>query len=105
MACRAAPAAALSARGPRAAGSPLPPAALAALAAPAGAARGRLSLGMEVDLAPGRPGPRRPPRRWPPPWPVDVPPPRPRGRRRRASEEALRGGWLEGLAAFAAFVS
>eukprot|EP00741_Cyanophora_paradoxa_P009811 tig00000147_g9504.t1 len=75
-------------------GSPLPPPALEALAALADAARGRLSLEMEVDLAPGRPAEAA--------AALAAAPPRRLALAVAVGAEALRGGWLDGLAAFAA---
>eukprot|EP00741_Cyanophora_paradoxa_P001502 tig00000492_g1454.t1 len=66
---------------------------LEALAALAGAARGRLSLELEVDLEPG--------------WPAQAAaalapaPPRRLVLSATVSEPAMEGGWLAGLAAFA----
>eukprot|EP00741_Cyanophora_paradoxa_P009817 tig00000147_g9510.t1 len=75
-------------------GPPPPAAALEELAALAGAARGRLSLEMEVDLAPGRPAEVA--------AALAAAPPRRLALAVAVGAEALRGGWLDGLAAFSA---
>eukprot|EP00741_Cyanophora_paradoxa_P010270 tig00020510_g9943.t1 len=71
---------------------PAPPPALA-LASLARAARGRLSLALEFDLAPGRPAEVA--------AVLAAAPPRRLHLEARVDEAALGGGWLDGLAAFA----